>query len=109
MEIRLVYMTAGSRDEAGRIGKELVASGQAACINIIDNMRSIYKWDGEIQEDKEVVIIAKTTEAKLPELIGTVKAMHSYDCPCILSLKISGGNSDFLNWISDEVRRPDLL
>lgn len=109
METRLAYMTAGSRDEAGRIGRELVASGLAACINIIDNMQSIYRWEGEIQADQEVVMIAKTTDIRLPELVEKVKSMHSYDCPCILGLTIKGGSDDFMAWIADEVGRTDLL
>jgi len=103
MDIRLVYMTAGNKDEARTIGRELVASRLAACVNIIDNMRSIYWWEGEIQEDTEVIFIAKTTESGLPALIEKVKALHSYDCPCIVSLPISGGNPDFLKWVAGEV------
>jgi periplasmic divalent cation tolerance protein len=102
MEIRLVYMTAGSREEAGTIGRELVEGRLAACVNIIDHMRSLYWWEGEVQEDTEVVLIAKTTETKLPALVEKVKSMHSYDCPCIVSLPISGGNGAFLEWIAAE-------
>ena len=103
MEIRMVYMTMGSRDEAMAIGRELVTLRLAACVNMIDNMQSIYRWEDEIQTDKEVVLIAKTTEARLTALIDKVKSMHSYDCPCIVSLPVSGGNGAFLEWIANEV------
>ncbi len=103
MEIRMVYMTMGTKDEAMTIGRELVNSRLAACVNMIDNMQSIYRWEGEIQADTEVVLIAKTTEARLPALIDRVKSMHSYDCPCIVSLPVSGGNEVFLKWIAGEV------
>ena len=104
MKINFVYMTTGSRDEARKIAKELVISKLAACVNILDNMNSFYWWDGEVRDDTEVVMIAKTTEARMPQLIERVKSLHSYDCPCIVSIPVSGGNPDFLDWIAGEVR-----
>ena len=103
MKINFVYMTAGSRDEAKKIALELVASRLAACVNILDNMKSFYRWDGEIQEDTEVVMIAKTTEERIPDLIEKVKSMHSYDCPCIVRLPVLGGHQPYLDWIAGEV------
>ena len=64
MPVRFIYMTAGSQEEAARIGRELVSSRLAACVNIIPQMRSIYEWEGRLQEDAEVVMIAKTTAAR---------------------------------------------
>jgi len=104
MKINLVYMTTGGKDEAKKIGKELVTSRLAACVNILDNMNSFYLWEGEIQDDTEVVMIAKTTEDRVPELIEKVRSMHSYDCPCIVSLSVSSGNQPFLDWIAGEVK-----
>ena len=101
MKINFIYMTAGSKDEATKIGKELVSAGLAACVNILENMSSIYLWQGKIQEDAEVVMIAKTTEDCIPQLIEKVESMHSYDCPCIVSLPVLGGYQPFLNWIAD--------
>jgi periplasmic divalent cation tolerance protein len=108
---QLVYMTAGSLEEARRIGGKLVEDRLAACVNILDAMHSIYRWEGECQEAREVVMIAKTTRARLSALIETVKAVHSYDCPCIVSFDIAGGNPDFLAWIGAEVageRSPEV-
>lgn len=101
--VNFVYMTAGSKDEAFAIGKALVAQKLAACINVIDQMQSIFEWEGEIQHDTEVVMIAKTTAARVPELIETVKARHSYDCPCIVCLPVTGGHPEFLDWIGQSV------
>ena len=106
MNIVLVYMTAGSKDEASKIGKELVGNKLAACINILDNMHSIYMWQGEAQDDTEVVMIAKTTEDRVPALMEKVTSIHSYECPCIVSLPVSGGHQPFLNWIAAEVKKP---
>jgi len=104
MKINFVYMTAGSKDEARNIGKELVSSKLAACVNILDNMNSFYMWDGELQDDNEVVMIAKTTQDRVPDLVQKVKALHSYDCPCIVSLPLIDGNQAFLDWIVEQVR-----
>ena len=104
METNLVYITAGSMDEARAIGKELVSSRLAACANIIEDMNSIYWWEGEVRDEREVIILAKTKELLVPELIDKVKSMHSYECPCIVSIPIIDGNSAFLDWIRKETR-----
>ncbi len=104
MKLSIVYITASSSDQARRIGRALVQARLAACVNIIPGMNSIYWWEGEIQEDAEVVVIAKTRESLLPELIETVKSVHSYDCPCIIAVPILGGNPDYLDWMSRETR-----
>ena len=103
MSVNFIYMTASSKAEAQKIGKALVDSRLAACVNILDNMQSIYRWEEKIQEDSEVVLIAKTTETRVPRLIDKVKSLHSYDCPCIVSLPILDGYPPFLDWIKSEV------
>jgi len=104
MSIKFVYMTAGNKEEARKIATALVTSKLAACVNILDNMNSVYFWDDEVQSDNEVVMIAKTTQAHVPELIEKVKSLHSYDCPCIVSFPIDGGHQPFLDWIASEVK-----
>lgn len=104
MKANLIYITAGSMDEARAIAKELVSNRLAACANIIDNMNSLYWWKGELQEDREVILIAKTVESLVPEVIERVQSMHSYECPCIVSLPITDGNPAFLEWIAKETR-----
>ena len=97
-----VYMTAGSFKEAKRIGQILVSQNLAACVNLLENMTSIYKWEEKLEESKEVIMIAKTRKTLMPKLIETVNSLHSYDCPCILELPIQGGNPDFLSWIKSQ-------
>ena len=104
MKINFIYMTVGNYDEARNIGKALVTSGLAACVNILDKMNSFYMWEGEVQDDTEVVMVAKTTEERTPDLVEKVKSMHSYDCPCIVSLPVSNGYQPFLDWIAQEVK-----
>ena len=104
MTVHFIYITAGKMDEAKNIGRELVSERLAACVNIIDNIHSLYWWEGEIQDEKEVVIIAKTKESLIPELIEKVKSIHSYSCPCIVSLPIIHGNKPFLDWVGEETK-----
>jgi periplasmic divalent cation tolerance protein len=104
MKANWVYITASSKEEATRIGRELVSARLAACVNIIAPMNSIYRWQGRIEEAVEAVLIAKTQESKVPELIEKVKSMHSYSCPCIISLPIETGNPEYLEWITAETK-----
>ena len=97
-----VYMTAGSVEEAKSIGQILVGKNLAACVNLLENMISIYKWEEKLEESKEVIMIAKTSKTLMPKLIETVNSLHSYDCPCLLELPIQGGNPDFLSWIESQ-------
>ena len=97
-----VYMTAGSVEEARRIGQILVGQNLAACVNLLKNMTSIYKWEEKLEESQEVIMIAKTRKTLMPKLIEKVNSIHSYDCPCILELPVQGGNPDFLSWIESQ-------
>ena len=97
-----VYMTAGTFEEARNIGQILVEKNLVACVNLLENMTSIYKWEEQLKEDQEVVIIAKTRKTLMPKLVEKVNSLHSYDCPCILELPIQGGNPEFLSWIESQ-------
>ena len=103
MQPVLIYITVEDKTEAREIGAHLVQSKLAACVNILDQMNSMYIWQGEFQDDQEAVMIAKTTESLLEALIKAVKDRHIYDCPCIVTLPIVGGNPDFMEWIKLQV------
>ena len=98
-------MTAGSAEEARLIGETLVEEQLAACVNLIDGMTSVYCWEGKLQLDTETVIIAKTIKQQVGALTDRVKALHSYDCSCVVSLPISNGNKEFLSRISSSVKQ----
>ncbi len=102
MGLRFVYMTTGTQEEARRIGRALVEARLAACVNIIAGMNSLYWWEGALQDDNETVLIAKTREELLADLIDKVKAMHSYECPCVVALPIEAGNPAYLDWLAQE-------
>jgi periplasmic divalent cation tolerance protein len=105
MSVMFVYATAGDVSEAERIGRTVVAERLAACANVLGGMKSIYWWQGAVQEDSEAVLILKTTEERAPGLVARVKALHSYDCPCIETIAVGGGNPSFLDWVERETWR----
>ena len=100
----MIYITTNSMKEAETIGQHLVSKRLAACVNIIDNMQSIYHWQGKIESANEIIMIAKTKNELINELIENVKGLHSYECPCIVAFPIIGGNEDFLEWIRNETK-----
>jgi periplasmic divalent cation tolerance protein len=102
MQNRLVYITAGSMDEARRIGRALVEERLVACVNLIDGMKSIYWWQGAVEEAAEVVVIAKTRRDLVDRAVATVKSLHSYSVPCVVALPIEAGNPAYLDWIAAE-------
>ncbi len=104
MPIRFIYITAKNHDEAKTIGRALVASRLAACVNIVEEITSFYWWNNEIQEDHEAALIAKTKESLVPELIEKVKSLHGYSCPCVVSLPILQGNAPFMEWVEKETK-----
>src|SRR5579863_8652807 len=104
MQTYFVYVTATSKEEARKIGREVVERRLAACANVLDSIQSIYWWEGAVQEANEAVLILKTKESTLQELIETVRRLHSYDCPCIVALSIKAGNPAYLEWIENETR-----
>ena len=102
-QYRLVYITAKDEEEANRIGQALVGEKLAACVNI-HPIRSIFRWQGEISQEDEVAILAKTKAELVDEVMSRVKELHSYEVPCIIVLPLEKGNPDFLEWISQSTK-----
>ncbi|HEY9080829.1 divalent-cation tolerance protein CutA [Magnetovibrio sp.] len=100
--VQIVYVTAANRDEALAIAKAVVGEHLAACANIVERVTSVYWWQGAVQEDSECVLILKTRRALVDDLSVRVKALHSYECPCVVALSIDGGSQEYLNWIVNE-------
>ena len=95
----VVLMTAANRDEASRIAEILVTSGLAACVQILPEMQSVYRWKGEVERSNEVLLLAKTTSEKFDELDRAVREIHSYDTPEIIALPVSAASAPYLKWL----------
>ena len=104
MSAVMVYITAGDKQEAEKVGKALIESKTAACVNIVDGMQSMFWWNGGVEKDNEVVVIAKTKVGLVTSLTEEVKSVHSYDCPCVVAVPVIDGNPDFLQWIQEETK-----
>lgn len=102
MDFIFVYITAPSEDKARKVAKHLLEKRLIACANIFP-IRSLYRWKGEIKDESEHVVIAKTAEAKYEEVKKEVEEIHPYDVPCITKVPVSP-NQAFSDWIEDEVQ-----
>ncbi len=99
MDEIVVLVTTGSKGEATKISRILVEKGLAACVNIIPGIRSIFQWEGNITEEQEFLLLAKTVEHTFDQLALVVKSNHSYRVPEIIALPIQQGSEEYLTWI----------
>jgi len=99
MTINFIYITFPNFEEASKIGRILIDENIVACVNILPDITSIYKWEGKTEQSSEIILIAKTTSNKFEQLEKRVTELHSYDTPCICALPIDRVNNDFTDWI----------
>ena len=97
-----VYVTTGTQEEARDIARTIINEGLVACVNILGNISSIYRWDGKIKEDIETALLIKTRRELTTKLTNRNKELHSYDCPCVTVMNIENGNLDYIAWIEEE-------
>jgi periplasmic divalent cation tolerance protein len=100
----VIFITAANKKEAGKIAAALVKSKTVACVNVIDKVESFFWWQGKIEQAPELLLIAKSTKAKLNQIIKLVKSLHSYEVPEIIALPITGGSKKYLEWIDAAIR-----
>ena len=100
----VVFVTCGSEDEGLKIARALVEEKLAACANMVSPLRSIYRWEGKICDEKEWLLLIKTRQSRFEDLAKRVKALHSYSVPEIIALPITEGSPAYLNWISENTK-----
>lgn len=100
---RLVLTTASSQEEARRLAKTLVERRLAACVNIVPNINSIYRWKEKVEESQEFLLLMKTTESAIPKLRDAIQELHSYEVPECIVLLIEEGSTAYLDWIDESV------
>lgn len=105
-DIRLLYVTAPDEETARRIAEALIADRLAACVNILAPMRSVYRWEGKIEEGIETPMIVKTSAAKAPAARDRILDIHPYDTPAVIALDVDAAASSaaFRAWVADETR-----
>jgi periplasmic divalent cation tolerance protein len=100
----IILTTAGSRDEARQIAKSLVESRLAACVNIIPKIESIYRWENNVHEAEEWLLLVKTTSANFEVVKEAIHKLHSYDLPECISIEIADAEDGYLTWLTENAR-----
>jgi periplasmic divalent cation tolerance protein len=100
----VVLITAASRRECKKIAKHLIEAKLAACVNITQEIESVYRWEGKIANDKEFLMLIKTTRELFGEIKHAVAQIHSYHTPEIICLPIIDGSRNYLQWVADSVK-----
>ena len=101
---RIVLSTAGSEDEARKIARHLVENRLAACVNIVPQIESIYRWQGKLESSREWLLLIKTTADRFPAVRDAVRESHSYELPECIAISIEDGTADYLEWIGQSVK-----
>jgi periplasmic divalent cation tolerance protein len=101
----LVFCTADTSDLAGEIASALVDKREAACVNIVAGIRSIYRWEGKVCDDGEHLLLIKTSKDRLDEVRATIRKLHTYDVPEIIAVPITDGDPDYLAWLQSSISR----
>lgn len=100
-EAIVVLVTCGSEEEAAKIANSLVEERLAACVNIISPVRSIYRWEGKIWDEREWMLVIKTLKKRFEDLEKKVKSIHSYSVPEIVALPIAEGSASYIKWLEE--------
>jgi len=95
----VVLVTAPAEEEAAAIGRALVEEGLAACVNLVGPIRSIYRWQAKVQDERECLLLIKTRAALYAAVEARVRALHSYDVPEIIAVQIDRGSAPYLDWV----------
>lgn len=103
-KISMVYVTAQDKEEAMKIGREMVSKRLAACANIYDEVTSFYRWEGKEESAQEATLILKTKESLLDDLRKAIKDIHSYSCPCIVAMSVTFADEEYAKWIASETK-----
>jgi periplasmic divalent cation tolerance protein len=104
IEAIVVLVTAPTPDRAAEIARVVVGERLAACGNVVPGLRSVYRWEGKVQEDEEALLVLKTTRARFEALRERVLALHPYDVPEVIALPVVAGSAAYLDWIEAETR-----
>lgn len=98
-DVQIVYVTCPDIETARLISRDLIENKFAACTNILCGMESHYVWDGNYQQDNEVVLLIKTIEDQFENIEKRVSALHPYKLPCVMALRVAQGSLNYLDWI----------
>lgn len=104
-QYQLVFMTASNSEEAVKVARVLVEEGLAACVNMLPGCRSIYRWKGEVVDDVEVVMLAKTSSDRFPQLEERVRELHTYEVPEIIAVDLKNISPGYLRFLEETLSK----
>ncbi len=97
----VVLSTAPNDEVATRLATALVEARLAACVNVVPGVRSIYRWQGKLSIDAELLLVIKTTAARRAEVIASIQQHHVYECPEAIAFEVAGGAERYLSWVRE--------
>lgn len=100
----LVHCTCPDTDTAARIAQSVVAERLAACVSMLPGLRSIYRWEGAVEQADEVLLLAKTTTERLEALTARIHALHPHELPEVIAVEVIGGSAAYLAWVAEATR-----
>ena len=111
MDEIIIFCTVDSEESGERISGELVEAGEAACVNIVSGVRSVYKWEGKLCRDAELLLVIKTTAEKFEAVRERIRLTHTYQVPEVIAVPVTAGDADYLKWLRESVNQranPDI-
>ena len=102
----VILITCAKKRQAQRIARELVRHRLVACVNLTQQIKSVFWWQSNIESSDEILLIAKSKKSMIQKIVRLVKSLHSYQVPEIIALPIVGGSSDYMRWLNESVRQP---
>ncbi len=104
MDVLICFCSCPDIATAGRIAEALVEERLAACVNVLPGLQSVYRWQGQIQRDTEVLLLIKTTRTRYPALQARLPQLHPYELPELLAVEAAAGLPAYLQWVAESTR-----
>ena len=99
-----VYVTCPDEETAVRIARDLLDKRLVACANVVPRVRSLYRWEGRVQDEREVAMFMKTRRALVPDVLREARALHPHEVPCIVAFDLAAGEKDYLSWVAEATK-----
>lgn len=101
-EVRVVLVTAPDAETGARVARTLLEDHLVACANLLPQVRSLYRWEGRVEDEPEVLLVLKTRSALVDALSERVREVHPYDVPEVIALPVTAGHAPYLKWVLEE-------
>ena len=104
MDEIIIFCTVDSEESGELISAALVEAGEVACVNIVSGIRSVYRWEGKLCRDAELLLVIKSTAEKFEAVRDRIRRMHTYQVPEVIAVSVTAGDADYLKWLRESVK-----